>query len=113
MKSAAILGTLLCLMHSPFAQRATDQPKFSDYPVGQIYQGKPAVPILSKSHRSYRIVIREGAKSRVQFAGHYTVPMFGCGAGCAGFYIVDSITGKVYDGFTVADSLAWITRPGK
>lgn len=112
MKSAAILGTLLCLMHSPFAQRTTDRPKFSDYPAGQIYQGKPAVPILSKSQRSYRTVIREGAKSKVQFAGHYTVPIFGCGAGCAGFYLVDSITGKVYDGFTVADSLDWLAKPG-
>ncbi|HKD78732.1 MAG TPA: hypothetical protein VKH81_03510 [Candidatus Angelobacter sp.] len=99
-------------MHSPFAQRATGRPKFSDYPVVQIYQGKPAVPILSKDQRWYRTVIREGAKSKVQFAGHYTVPIFGCGAGCAGFYLVDSITGKVYDGFTVADSFAWIARPG-
>lgn len=112
MKSVAILGTLLCLMHSPLAQRATGRPKFSDYSVVQIYQGKPAVPILSKDQRWYRTVIREGAKSRVQFAGHYTIPTFGCGTGCTGFYLVDSITGKVYDGFTVADSFAWIARPG-
>jgi hypothetical protein len=112
MKLLVIFGVLLCLMHSLFAQRAADRPKFSDYPIVQIFQGKPAVPIPSKSQRSYRTAIREGAKSRVQFAGHYTVPMFGCGAGCAGFYLVDSINGKVYDGFTVADSLAWITRPG-
>lgn len=59
MKSLAILGVLLCLIHSPFAQRATGRLKFSDYPVGQIYQGKPAVPILSKSQRWYRTVIRE------------------------------------------------------
>ncbi len=39
----------------------------------------------------------------MQFAGHYTLPQFGCGAGCSGFYIVDSINGKVYDGFGIAD----------
>lgn len=112
MKSLAILGVLLCLMHSPSAQRATRRPKFSDYPVSQIYQGRPAAPILSKSQRWYRTVIRERAKSRVQFAGHYTVPIFGCGAACTGFYLVDSINGKVYDGFTVAESLNWLTKPG-
>ena len=112
MKAIATVGFLLCLMHSPYAQKAIDRPQFSDYPSRQIYQGKPAAPILSKDQRWYRTVIREGAKSKVQFAGHYTIPVFGCGAGCAGFYIVDSISGKVYDGFTVADSLAWIMKPG-
>jgi hypothetical protein len=112
MKPVAAIGVLLCLMHSLYAQKATDRPQFSDYPVPQIYHGKPAAPTLSKSQRGYRTVIREGAKSKVQFAGHYTVPVFGCGAGCVGFYIVDSISGKVYDGFTVADSLAWIMKPG-
>ena len=111
MKSIATLGLLLCLMHSS-TQRAKGRPKFRDYPVHQIYQGKPAAPILSKDQRWYRTVIREGAKSKVQFAGHYTVPVFGCGAGCAGFYLVDSISGKVYDGFTVADSFAWLAKPG-
>jgi hypothetical protein len=51
----------------------------------------------------YRTAIREGAKSKVEFAGHYTVPRWGCGSGCSMFVIVDSITGKVYDGFSVAD----------
>src|SRR6185312_8767439 len=112
MKSIAIVGLLLCLMHSPYAQKAISRSRFSDYPAHQIYQGKPSAPILSTDQRWYRTVIRQGAKSKVQFAGHYTVPVFGCGAGCAGFYIVDSISGKVYDGFTVADSLAWIMKPG-
>jgi len=96
----------------PVRSEAIGRPQFSDYPVSQIYQGKSAAPILSKSQREYRTVIREGAKSKVQFAGHYTVPVFGCGTGCTDFYIVDSISGKVYDGFTVADSLAWIMKPG-
>ena len=112
MKPITAVGFLLYLMHSLYTQKAADRPQFSNYPVRQIYQGKPAAPILSKDQRWYRTVIREGAKSRVQFAGHYTVPVFGCGAGCAGFYVVDSISGKVYDGFTVADSLAWIMKPG-
>ena len=42
-------------------------------------------------------MIRLGAKQPVEFAGHYTVPQWGCGAGCSMFAVVDSITGHVYD----------------
>ncbi|WP_109485894.1 hypothetical protein [Occallatibacter savannae] len=31
------------------------------------------------------------------------MPQFGCGAECSGFYIVDSISGRVYDGFGIID----------
>jgi hypothetical protein len=59
----------------------------------------------------FRTMIRKGANSKVKFAGHYTVPLFGCGLGCASFYIADSISGKVYDGFSVADLPGtWIER---
>lgn len=43
----------------------------------------------------------------MEFAGHYTVPVFGCGAGCSAFYIVDSVTGRVYDGFGVVEMPSW------
>ncbi len=49
----------------------------------------------------FRTRIRLGANAPVKFAGHYTVPSWGCGASCIGFVIVDSITGKTYDGFGV------------
>jgi hypothetical protein len=91
------------------------RPSFDHYPVTQIYKGVPAPPKLSKDERVYRTVIREGAKSDVQFAGHYTVPMAGCGAQCNGFYIVDSITGMVYDGFAILELPAqWLEKqPGE
>lgn len=85
------------------AQTVPSRPSFEDYPAKQIYKGIPAPPKLDKDARMYRTVIREGANSEVQFAGHYTVPQFGCGAGCSAYYIVDSITGKVYDGFGIAE----------
>lgn len=48
----------------------------------------------------------------MQFAGHYTVPKVGCGSGCSGFDIVDSISGKVYGGFVTADlPSAWLEHP--
>jgi hypothetical protein len=113
MKSVVAFGLLPVLLAFGGLQKAAPRPKFTNYPVKEIYKGKPAAPILSKSQRRYRTMIREGAKSKVDFAGHYTVPLFGCGAGCSGFYLVDSVTGKVYDGFTVADlPFSYFEKPG-
>ena len=77
--------------------------KFEDYPVKQIYSNTPAIPKLSKDQWSFRTRIRLGAKSPVEFAGHYTIPRFGCGTSCSGFFIVDSVSGKVFNGFDVSD----------
>lgn len=85
------------------AQSIRARPSFNDYQVKQIYRGAPASPKLDDDQAMFRTVIRRGAKSEVQFAGHYTVPQFGCGAECSAFAIVDSITGKVYNGFTIAE----------
>ena len=95
-------GTVLCLF--PFlAAQQKKRADFADYSVRHVYAGKPAKPILNKDQRFFRTRIREGAKSDVEFAGHYTIPRFGCGAGCSAFFIVDSISGKVYNGFSVSD----------
>ena len=77
------------------------RPRFSDYRVKHIYQGTPARPIITKEWRSFRTAIRRGADSDVQFAGHYTLPGWGCGTSCSVFVVVDSISGKVYDGLGV------------
>ena len=59
----------------------------------------------------FRTVIRENAKRSVDFGGHYTIAAYGCGAGCTAFYVVDSIGGRVYDGFGVADLPgAWLEK---
>ena len=87
----------LVLVASLAGQTVASRPKFEDYSVKQIFHGTPAVPVLSKDQRIFRTRIRKGAKSPVEFAGHFTVPRFGCGTGCTSFYFVDSVNGKVYD----------------
>jgi hypothetical protein len=90
------------------------RPEFKDYAVEQVYAGPPAAPKLNKDQRMFRTMIRGGAKAKVEFAGHYTVPRWGCGAGCSTFVIVDSIRGAVYDGFSVSDvSLSWMEKHGE
>lgn len=97
---------MLLLAFFPIAlagQSIPSRPSFEDYAVKQIYKGKPAKPILSKDQRYFRTRIRYGAKSPVEFAGHFTLPRFGCGTGCTSFFIVDSISGKVYNGLGISD----------
>ncbi len=75
-----------------------DAPRFADYPAGPRYNGKPMSPDV-KSHprsRMFRTVIREGARNGPNFAGHYTIVDWGCGAGCISFAIVDARTGQVF-----------------
>lgn len=94
-----------------WAQQPEARPQFKDFAVKSVYNGAPATPKLGKDQQTFRTRIRSGARSPVEFAGHYTVPRWGCGAGCSFFVIVDSITGTVYDGFEVADlPLSWLEK---
>jgi len=81
----------------------SSRPEFKDFAVDHVYTGAPAAPRLNNNWRTFRTVIRHGAKLPVEFAGHYTVPVWGCGAGCSAFVVVDSVTGTVYHGFTIAN----------
>jgi hypothetical protein len=89
------------------------RPRFRDYRVKNIYHGEPATPTITKEFRSFRTRIRQGAKFGVEFAGHYTIPRWGCGTECNGFVVVDSISGRVYDGLGVAGlPFPWVQEFG-
>jgi hypothetical protein len=93
-----ILCAFLAFTISLFAEDAKTRPQFKDYSVEQIYRGSPAAPkLITQGDRMFRTMIRNGAKADVDFAGHYTVPSWGCGTECDEFVIVDSITGTVFD----------------
>ena len=95
-----IMIVWILLGQNSISETEKRSPQFKDYPAREVYRGKPAPPnIITKKSREYRTMIREGASSKVQFAGHYTVPIWGCGTDCMEFAIVDSISGKVYDEF--------------
>jgi hypothetical protein len=85
------------------------RPQFSDYTVKEIYRDKPALPVIPKDWSMYRTMIRNGAESDVEFAGHYTLPRWGCGTDCNVFVIVDSESGRVYDGFELT-GLSWTEK---
>lgn len=73
-------------------------PHFENFPVVEEFHGKHAQVDLS-SHplaRTFRTRLRDGAKKRPNFAGHYALVWYGCGNECQGSLIIDLRTGKVY-----------------
>lgn len=75
-----------------------DPPSFDQYPAtGSKFSGKPAAPVLKTANdRKFRTMIRTAAAAGPDFAGHFTVAEWGCGAGCVSVAIVDAATGAVY-----------------
>ncbi|HUK88462.1 MAG TPA: hypothetical protein VLT85_12420 [Terriglobales bacterium] len=73
-------------------------PDFADYPVKEVYKGKPVPPRpVTRYQRLYRTRIRESVAQGVNFAGHYVVATWGCGTGCMEFAVADAVSGRVYD----------------
>ena len=86
------------------------RPRFEDFAVKTIYRGIPAAPkLVTEDQKMFRARIRAAAKAKVEFAGHYTIPSWGCGTGCNDYVVADSITGAIYDGLYVVDlPSAWL-----
>jgi hypothetical protein len=70
---------------------------FSEYPA--VVSGeKPAAPKLETSlAREHVTIIRAAVRRGPNFAGHYTVAVWGCGTACGVYVIVDDHTGEVYE----------------
>ncbi len=72
-------------------------PRFEDYPAREVYRGRPApVRLDSRRARMFRTRLTEDSRSGPNFAGRYTVVVWGCGTGCAQMAAVDARTGRVY-----------------
>lgn len=70
---------------------------FGKYSVTSSFHGAPATPKLTTEREErFERVITESAKKGPNFAGHYTVVSWGCGAACISFAIVDAESGKVF-----------------
>jgi len=72
-------------------------PRFEEHPAGDAFSGPP-VPVRLESAaygRRYRTVLSEGARSGPDFAGAYTVVLWGCGSACQIVAVVDARTGAL------------------
>lgn len=90
--------TLVFSFQSIFLAQKTPPPAFEKYPA-DVWAGKPA-PLNLRSHRlarMFRTSIREQQHEEgINFAGHYTVAVMGCGTGCSITAIVDARNGRAY-----------------
>jgi hypothetical protein len=72
-------------------------PRFEDYPTPERYRGRVAPLVLSRDDKRFRTRLRWAAKNeRPNFAGHYILTTWGCGAQCLMGALIDARTGKVY-----------------
>ena len=73
-------------------------PGFDQYRIAEAaYKGKPAAAVLKTAEdRRFRTMIRTGAATGPNFAGHFTVVEWGCGAGCVAAVVVDAATGEIH-----------------
>ncbi|MDR5882102.1 hypothetical protein [Caballeronia sp. LZ032] len=88
-------------------------PVFADYPTVVEPSSRPIKPKLNSSQsRRYATQISTAARGKINFAGHYILAEWGCGAGCVMAAAIDSNTGKVVMlPFTVSDWPLDITEP--
>jgi hypothetical protein len=72
--------------------------RFEEHAVADTaFRGPPAPPQLASAPygRVYRTKLREGAAQGPNFAGRYTVVVWGCGSGCQIVAVVDARTGRL------------------
>ena len=102
---------VILTLHSTFLSQTPQAPDFKQYSA-DVYAGKPASLNL-RSHRMarmYRTSIREQLQEQgINFAGHYTVTVMGCGAGCSIMAIVDARNGNAY---FPRELNGWSVEPG-
>jgi hypothetical protein len=88
---------ILCALVIQVTTPASGPPKLEDYPAKDIFHGEPAAPVLAaKETRMFRTELRRQAALGPNFAGHYTMALWGCGAGCANGAVIDARSGQVW-----------------
>jgi hypothetical protein len=97
MKRLLSFGFLVAIS-SVLGSAAERKIEFKDYPATNIFVGKPAAVDLKSDPkaRMYRTQLGTQTKEGANFAGHYHIVTWGCGAECEDFAIVDCKTGKVH-----------------
>lgn len=79
---------------------AHSRAQFSDYPAIADLRSNAKYPDFGgrdRNFKTYRTRIRNGIDQGVNFAGHYTFIVIGCGTECIFGFVVDLRTGEVFD----------------
>jgi hypothetical protein len=95
--AAAVISALLVVTPPSCAQvQSKVDGLFAQYPASPLFHGKRARPNLNDAAaRMFRTRLRYAAAKGPLFAGHYAMAIWGCGASCISFTVIDLISGKV------------------
>ncbi|MCB0662860.1 MAG: hypothetical protein KDC24_08980 [Saprospiraceae bacterium] len=70
----------------------------------KVYSGNLAAPDFESAPdaKRFHTRIEEECSKGINFAGHFTLVIWGCGSSCQSGVVVDRITGKIYDGYSTS-----------
>jgi hypothetical protein len=78
------------------ARAGNGTPGFTQFPVAGTFSGAPkAVRLVSRNDRKFATRLREAGRQKPNFAGHYALASWGCGASCLMVAAIDARTGNV------------------
>lgn len=87
---------IFSILISTTALAKNSVPQFKNYAVKSIYSGKTAQLNLSDEHaRFFRTRLRDALTEQPNFAGEYVITMWGCGASCRMYSIINKRTGQL------------------
>lgn len=79
-------------------------PAFRDFPAAPSAGAAPArLQLTTPAARRFRTLLRDGVARGPNFAGPYSVVVWGCGSSCSDLAIVDNRTGRVHFDPSVRD----------
>ena len=94
-----IISFLVLYFVGQYQDTSSEGLSFRAYPITTLSHLQP-VPINFKTNpeaKDFVTLLTEGVKQGPNFAGHYTIVTWMCGTDCSVGYIVDSLTGTIYD----------------
>lgn len=103
---------LLFLCTASGIVHAQQPPKFEDCPATVEARRAPPRLTFDTRSREYNSTIREAARGAVNFAGHFVLAQWGCGAGCIMAAAIDTKSGRVTSlPFTISGWPLDVTEP--
>lgn len=91
--SIVILSVMVFCHGLAFAGEST--PVFSDFPAKPFNGRQARLQIVSAKDRKYATRLHQLSGQKPNFAGHYTLVSWGCGASCVMGAAIDAESGKV------------------
>lgn len=109
----ASLISLTTVLALSLTQALAAAPNFTDYPAApETAKKPPRLKLTDAESRRYVTQLREASRQAPDFAGHYILANWGCGAGCVMAAAIDTHSGSVHMlPFTVSDWPLEVTEP--